>query len=265
MNSDNPIVRDSIGNNRDSIISIDIRSTITNKDISHIDTSKVYNNTNNNTKNTYISQRNSLSDHSDVSNASILKHLLLLVTLNDKYFDIKTYKLFIKFSIILMSINVLIYIGINIAIRVFSETNDLDLIDLDIVRVQLSFFIIGACFEIFCIYRSVLLFYKFTEKNAIYVLITSVAYILILIGEIADGACLYSTNEIKDNLNSKILIFFIILSIFLFMWQIYTSYVCYKLFQYIKFNYDGDGDSTSRNSSYGNGRKSLSIPLRSSL
>ena len=94
--SDNPINRESIG----SILSID------------------------------ISNRNSINattmqDNSSSEKLSTLNHIYLLLTLKDKNFDIKTYKLFIKFSILLMTINVIVYIGINAGVVAIAQNDNL--------------------------------------------------------------------------------------------------------------------------------------------
>jgi hypothetical protein len=95
-----------------------------------------------------------------------------------------------------------------------------------------------------------------------YVLITSLVYIFILIGAIVDGACLYNKALINDYVSSSVLVFFIILSVLIFIWQCFTCYISVKLFQYIRFNYDGESDRSSSYGSKSSYDNSLSIPLQ---
>ena len=264
--TDNPLVIDGIDRDsidRSSIISVDIRSSIENRD-GDDNTSKVNSNINADISKLYINSKNNgsgivaistIDSTRNVLEDRTLKHstfrqLYLLATLSDKYFDINTYTVFLKFSIILMTLNVLIYIGINIG--VFATAKSENFKGIKIIEVQLGFFIIGAFFELFCIYRSILLLKYFCESNAAYVLLTSLIYVLVIIAAIVDGSYLC-----YNSFNSSTLIIFIILSTFLFLWQIFTCCISLKLYQYVKYNYDGD--SSSRNSS--SYKSNLSIPF----
>ena len=128
------------------------------------------------------------------------------------------------------------------------------------LNIQVAFFIIGAVFELFSIFRSWRLWKKLTELNAFYALVTSALYVLILVGAIVDGIYLQKNVIFNDVVDGTVLGVFLGVAALLLLWQCYTCFVLFKLMQFIKFNYDDDSsDRDSVNS--GPGSVGLSIRL----
>ena len=129
------------------------------------------------------------------------------------------------------------------------------------MRVQLGFFVLGAFFELFCLFRSRRLFYKMTESNAIYALTSSAAYVLILICAIIDGIFIQKNILLKYVVNSTVLGIFLAGAAILLIWQCYTCFILFKLLQFIKFNYDDDSDRDRDSINSRNSESGLNIPL----
>jgi len=119
---------------------------------------------------------------------------------------------------------------------------------------------------LFCLYRSWCLWNKMTEKNAIYALTSSAAYVIILICAIIDGIFIQKNILLKYIVNSTVLGIFLAGAAILLIWQCYTCYILFKLLQFIKFNYDDESsDRDSVNSGISNSSGTgLSIPLTAS-
>jgi len=99
-----------------------------------------------------------------------------------------------------------------------------------------------------------------TERNAIYALTSSAAYVVILVAAIIDGIFIQKNILLKYIVNSTVLGVFLAGAAILLIWQCYTCFILFKLLQFIKFNYDDDSsDRDSINSR--NSESGLNIPL----